>query len=124
MIPEENDVVQLALKRLPPKEAYDRVWRLRRALQVFTAEQASPEDPANIPQCSVSHQLLPREQWTKAEEVGYTATRQLVFLTNNTQDDQYLSPIIREIESEMKEREDLEAMVLSKRSANSKEAKH
>lgn len=34
IIPEENDVVQLALKRLPPKEAYDRVFRLRRALNV------------------------------------------------------------------------------------------
>jgi len=34
LIPEENDIVQLALKRLPPKEAYDRVFRLRRAFQV------------------------------------------------------------------------------------------
>lgn len=32
---EENDTVQLALKRLPPKEAYDRVFRLRRAFQVL-----------------------------------------------------------------------------------------
>lgn len=36
LIPEENDTVQLALKRLPPKEAYDRVFRLRRAFQVHT----------------------------------------------------------------------------------------
>lgn len=34
LIPEESEVVQLALKRLPPKEAYDRVFRLRRAFQV------------------------------------------------------------------------------------------
>lgn len=34
ILPEENDVVQLALKRLPPKEAYDRVFRIRRAFQV------------------------------------------------------------------------------------------
>jgi ubiquinol-cytochrome c reductase subunit 7 len=34
LIPEENDVVQLAIKRLPPKEAYDRIFRLRRAFQV------------------------------------------------------------------------------------------
>lgn len=34
LIPEESDVVLLALKRLPPKEAYDRVFRLRRAFQV------------------------------------------------------------------------------------------
>ena len=34
LIPEESDSVLLALKRLPPKEAYDRVFRLRRAFQV------------------------------------------------------------------------------------------
>jgi hypothetical protein len=34
LLPEENDTMQLALKRLPPKEAYDRVYRLRRAFQV------------------------------------------------------------------------------------------
>ena len=34
LIPEENEVVQLALKRLSPKEAYDRVYRMRRAFQV------------------------------------------------------------------------------------------
>ncbi|KAJ4294622.1 Cytochrome b-c1 complex subunit 7 [Kalmusia sp. IMI 367209] len=68
IIPEENDVVQLALKRLPPKEAYDRVFRIRRAFQ-------------DIP---------------------------------------YLSSIIKEIEVEMKEREDLEAMIVQKRAANAK----
>lgn len=41
LIPEENDTVQLALKRLPPKDAYDRVFRLRRAFQVrpYIAQQ-------------------------------------------------------------------------------------
>ena len=34
LLPEENEATQLALKRLPPKEAYDRVFRLRRAFQV------------------------------------------------------------------------------------------
>jgi ubiquinol-cytochrome c reductase subunit 7 len=34
LIPEENPTVLLALKRLPPKEAYDRVFRMRRAFQV------------------------------------------------------------------------------------------
>jgi hypothetical protein len=34
LIPEETPVVQTALQRLPPKEAYDRVFRLRRAFQV------------------------------------------------------------------------------------------
>lgn len=34
LIPEESDVVQKAIKRLPSKEAYDRVFRIRRAFQV------------------------------------------------------------------------------------------
>ncbi|KAF2467119.1 uncharacterized protein BDR25DRAFT_305896 [Lindgomyces ingoldianus] len=87
LIPEENDVVQLALKRLPPKDAYDRVFRLRRAFQ-----------------CSVSHQLLPKEEWTKPEE-----------------DAPYLTVVINEIQAEMKEREDLEAIIVSKREKNTKE---
>jgi len=81
LIPEENDTVQLALKRLPPKEAYDRVFRLRRAFQ-----------------CSLSHQLLPTAEQTKPDE-----------------DIPYLSPIIQEIEAEMKERADLEAMTVQKK---------
>jgi len=35
--------VLLALKRLPPKEAYDRVFRLRRAFQVPRIESYSQE---------------------------------------------------------------------------------
>jgi len=81
LIPEESETVLLALKRLPEKEAYDRVFRLRRAFQ-----------------CSLAHQLLPKEQQTKPEE-----------------DTSYLSPIIQEIEAENKERMDLEAMVVKRR---------
>ncbi|KAL8953792.1 MAG: hypothetical protein Q9222_000357 [Ikaeria aurantiellina] len=81
LIPEESDTVMLALKRLPPKEAYDRVFRLRRAFQ-----------------CSLSHQLLPKDQQTKPEE-----------------DYLYLTPIIKDIEAESRERGDLEAMVVNKR---------
>lgn len=40
LIPEESDTVQLALKRLPPKEAYDRVFRLRRAFQVHAQSRS------------------------------------------------------------------------------------
>ncbi|MDI1487275.1 MAG: Cytochrome b-c1 complex subunit 7 [Ramalina farinacea] len=83
LIPEENDTVLLALKRLPPKESYDRVFRLRRAFQ-----------------CSLAHQLLPKDQQTPPEE-----------------DYPYLSPIIQAIEAESKERDDLEAMVVGKRKA-------
>ncbi|KAF2840554.1 ubiquinol-cytochrome c reductase complex 14 kDa protein-like protein [Patellaria atrata CBS 101060] len=80
LIPEESETVLLALKRLPPNEAYDRVFRLRRAFQ-----------------CSLSHQLLPVEEQTKPED-----------------DYQYLTPIIEEIEAELAEREDLEAMTVMK----------
>ena len=38
LLPEENDVVHTALKRLRPQEAYDRVFRLRRAFQVHAFE--------------------------------------------------------------------------------------
>ncbi|KLJ06038.1 hypothetical protein EMPG_10564 [Blastomyces silverae] len=51
LIPEENDTVQLAIRRLPPKEAYDRVFRIRRAFQL-----------------SIEHQLLPAAEQTKPEE--------------------------------------------------------
>ncbi|KAF2100690.1 ubiquinol-cytochrome c reductase complex 14 kDa protein [Rhizodiscina lignyota] len=81
LIPEENEVVQLALKRLPPKEAYDRVFRMRRAFQ-----------------CSLAHQLLPRAEHTMPED-----------------DVPYLTPLIEEIEAEIKEREDLDSMVVKKR---------
>ncbi|KAK8158650.1 cytochrome b-c1 complex subunit 7 [Phyllosticta citrichinensis] len=80
LIPEENEVVLKALKRLSAKESYDRVFRMRRAFQ-----------------CSLSHQLLPKDQWTKPEE-----------------DTPYLSPIIREIEAEKAEREDLENLTIKK----------
>ncbi|KAJ9642451.1 Cytochrome b-c1 complex subunit 7 [Coniosporium apollinis] len=83
LIPEESETVLLALKRLPPKEAYDRVFRMRRAFQL-----------------SLSHQLLPKEEQTKPEE-----------------DTPYLTPLIQEIEAELKEREDLEAMVVKKKPA-------
>ncbi|KAI9867284.1 MAG: Cytochrome b-c1 complex subunit 7 [Trichoglossum hirsutum] len=83
LIPEESETVELALKRLSPKEAYDRVFRLRRAFQ-----------------CSLTHQLLPKEEQTKPEE-----------------DILYLTPIIKEIEAGKKEREDLESMVIKRRAA-------
>ncbi|KAI9801332.1 MAG: hypothetical protein M1825_003310 [Sarcosagium campestre] len=83
LLPEESEEMQKALKRLPPKEAYDRVFRLRRAFQ-----------------CSLAHQLLPKEEHTKPED-----------------DVPYLSKIIDEIETEEKEREDLAAMVIKKRKA-------
>ncbi|KAK4934031.1 hypothetical protein LTR28_010974 [Elasticomyces elasticus] len=98
LIPEESEVVLLALKRLSPKESYDRVFRMRRAFQ-----------------CSLSHQLLPKNEQTKPEEVR-TAVLTWPCTTefDKLQDYQYLTPIIREIEAERNEREDLEAMVIKK----------
>jgi len=83
LIPEESENVLLALKRLSPKESYDRVYRVRRAFQA-----------------SLSHQLLPKDQQTKPEE-----------------DIPYLSPIIAEIEAELKERSDLDSLAINKRKA-------
>ncbi|KAJ5474631.1 Ubiquinol-cytochrome c reductase complex 14 kDa protein [Penicillium sp. IBT 31633x] len=80
LIPEESENVQKAIKRLPAKAAYDRVFRIRRAFQ-----------------CSISHTLLPANEQTKPEE-----------------DVEYLSPIIREVEKEAKEREELDNLVVRK----------
>ncbi|KAI1439283.1 14 kDa subunit of cytochrome bd ubiquinol oxidase [Xylaria sp. CBS 124048] len=80
LIIEEDERVLLALKRLPPQEVYDRVYRLRRAIQ-----------------CSVTHKLLPRDQWTKPEE-----------------DIPYLSPIIAQIRAAEKEKQDLDSMTVIK----------
>ncbi|QKX56386.1 uncharacterized protein TRUGW13939_03487 [Talaromyces rugulosus] len=81
LIPEESELVQKALRRLPPKDAYDRVFRLRRAFQ-----------------CSISHTLLPAEEQTKPDE-----------------DREYLSPIIRELQQEAQEREDLDTLVVKRK---------
>ncbi|RMJ27008.1 hypothetical protein PHISP_02137 [Aspergillus sp. HF37] len=121
LIPEENDTVQTAIKRLPAKEAYDRIFRIRRAFQ-----------------CSVSHALLPPSEQIKPEErmlalgqwpitcrgfvtfrYGYAASTlrgmgiQEIELTKE-QDKEYLSPIIRQVESEFKEREDLDNLVIKR----------
>jgi len=72
LIPEESETVLLALKRLPPKEAYDRVFRMRRAFQVRRTRNTPHRPPhaANtLSQCSISHQLLPKNEQTKPEDV-------------------------------------------------------
>jgi ubiquinol-cytochrome c reductase subunit 7 len=45
--------MQMSLKRLTPQEGYDRVYRIRRAIQL-----------------SYQHKLLPKSEWTKPEEVS------------------------------------------------------
>ncbi|KAI9688470.1 MAG: Cytochrome b-c1 complex subunit 7 [Bathelium mastoideum] len=84
LIPEESDTVKRALTRLPPKEAYDRVFRLRRAFQVYFDFALVLEEQ--------------QEEWTKPE-----------------QDLPYLTLLIEDIERENKERDELDAMVPTKK---------
>jgi ubiquinol-cytochrome c reductase subunit 7 len=79
-------------------------------------------------QCSLQHQLLPKSDWTTDEQVRHLSTSFLlahsayksaldqkhITYIIRTQDYEYLSPIIKEIEKERSEREDLESMVVKK----------
>lgn len=80
LIPEESDTVQTALARLDAQARYDRIFRIRRAVQ-----------------CSISHKLLPKAEWTSAQE-----------------DVRYLSPIIQLIEAEAAEKATLDTMTVAK----------
>lgn len=48
LIPEESELVQRALKRLSPKESYDRVFRMRRAFQVHHRNGESAKYPGLV----------------------------------------------------------------------------
>lgn len=76
LISEENETVLQALRRLPPKEAYDRVYRIRRATQL-----------------SLQQKILPKAEWTKAEE-----------------DVPYLTPVLEQLDAELKERAALDTL--------------
>ncbi|EEB08341.1 ubiquinol-cytochrome-c reductase complex subunit 6 [Schizosaccharomyces japonicus yFS275] len=57
LLMEENDEMEKALKRLNKKEAYDRIYRLRRAVQ-----------------CDITSSILPKSEWTKdSEDVPYVS---------------------------------------------------
>src|SRR5215469_5678920 len=71
----------LAIKRLPPKEAYDRVFRMRRAFQVRQFLSIIELPCTDTSQMSLSHQLLPKEEWTKPEEVRQTVLLYKCLLT-------------------------------------------
>ncbi|XP_019406372.1 PREDICTED: cytochrome b-c1 complex subunit 7 isoform X1 [Crocodylus porosus] len=47
----EDEDVKLAVQRLPPELYHERMFRIKRAIDL-----------------SVKHRILPREQWTKYEE--------------------------------------------------------
>ncbi|KAJ3994894.1 ubiquinol-cytochrome-c reductase complex subunit 6 [Lentinula boryana] len=53
LVIEEYEDVQKALNRLTPREQYDRAFRMKRASHA-----------------SVLHNVLPKEEWTKPEEVS------------------------------------------------------
>ena len=70
--------MQLALKRLSPREAYDRIFRIRRAFQVPIFSKGGLETAVNnrsSSQCSLSHTILPKEEWTKDEDVCHLSGR-------------------------------------------------
>jgi ubiquinol-cytochrome c reductase subunit 7 len=53
LIPDETEIVQEALRRLPPREFQDRTFRFRRAIMLSSGQT-----------------VLEPTEWTKAEEVG------------------------------------------------------
>ncbi|GAA5807698.1 hypothetical protein MFLAVUS_001072 [Mucor flavus] len=78
LVAEESELVQEALRRLEiadPHAIYDRAYRIRVAQQ-----------------CSLSHQLLPKDQWVSATEYINLDIR-------------YLQPYIDEVAAETAERD-------------------
>ena len=65
----------------------------------------------------MSHSLLPKEEWTKPEDVRAPLDTGLPD-ADQRQDVPYLSPLITDIEAEMAEREDFETMIVQKRQRN------
>uniref|UniRef100_A0A8C6XBR9 Cytochrome b-c1 complex subunit 7 n=1 Tax=Naja naja TaxID=35670 RepID=A0A8C6XBR9_NAJNA len=68
----ETDVVKEAIKRLPEDEYYERIFRIKRAVQL-----------------SLTHDILPKDQWTKYEE-----------------DKPYLWPHVKEVMRERNEKKE------------------
>ncbi len=81
LIEEDNEPALKALSRLSERERYDRIYRIRRATQL-----------------SLQHKILPKAEWTKAEE-----------------DVPYLSPILEQLQTEIKEREALDTLTVLKK---------
>jgi ubiquinol-cytochrome c reductase subunit 7 len=72
----------------------------------------------------MSHQLLPKEEWTKPDEVWRPSQARNNGRLTAPQDTPYLQTMISEIESEMAEREDLESMIVQKRQKNAAQSGH
>ncbi|EDO19140.1 hypothetical protein Kpol_2000p108 [Vanderwaltozyma polyspora DSM 70294] len=80
LIAEESPLMQKVLTRLPEDESYARVYRIIRAHQT-----------------ELTHHLLPKTQWIKAEE-----------------DVPYLLPYILEAEAAAKEKDELDNLTVTK----------
>ena len=61
----ENDDVKEALTRIPEKMYNDRVFRVKRALDL-----------------SMKQQVLPKDQWTQYEEVGVQLVVFIIYVVN------------------------------------------
>lgn len=103
MISEENELVQEALRRLEiaePREMYDRAYRIRVAQQ-----------------CSLTHSLLPKNQWVTAETVSINDNNNSGWDSNIVaiQDKRYLRPYIDEVAAEFAERGDFDNIKVTPR---------
>lgn len=80
--------VQEAIRRLPEHEKNLRLYRLKRALDL-----------------TIKHAILPREQWTKPEEVQWPAKVSMLMLSllPHLQDIMYLKPYLEEVVRENNE---------------------
>ncbi|KAI0781171.1 ubiquinol-cytochrome-c reductase complex subunit 6 [Trametes elegans] len=81
LLVDERPDVERALARLTPRETFDRTWRFKRASQ-----------------CSVLHDVLPKDQWTKPSE-----------------DVRYLKPLVQEVEREDQERRKWDTIAVERR---------
>jgi ubiquinol-cytochrome c reductase subunit 7 len=66
-------------------------------------------------QASLAHQLLPKDQQTKSEDVRSGFTPLDVSFLRFNQDYPYLSPIIKQIEAEARERDDMDSLAFTKK---------
>ncbi|KAI9064188.1 ubiquinol-cytochrome-c reductase complex subunit 6 [Trametes sanguinea] len=99
LLVEERPDVQRALERLTPREAYDRAFRFKRASH-----------------CSVLHNILPKEEWTKPSEVRIShAYNTLQSNAEGVQDVRYLKPHVEEVEREELERRKWDSMAVERR---------
>lgn len=123
--------MQRAMKRLSPKESYDRVYRMRRAFQVLKSEHGEIADCSDNTcsarlhtSCSPRRNGLSQRRYYHPSQPPNPPTQRPIherprsakgiLLTYTAQDVPYISPIIKELEAEKTERQDLETMVIKK----------